>query len=361
MDNASGSRAPAGPVPRHSPSTLYPHHGPGPHPQLLDHRAHRPRQVDAGRPHPRADPHGRRAGDARAAARLDGPGARARDHDQGAGGARVLHRPRRADLPAAPDRHPRPRGLHVRGLALAGRVRGGAARRGRLPGRGGADGREHVPGGGVRAGADPVPEQDRPPRRRAGAGGRRSERADGRAAGVDPADQREDRRGRAGRAGGADRARAAPRGRPRGARAGADLRLRVRPVPRRDRLHPRGRRRVPQGRADPRDGDGDRGGHRRHRLLQPADDAHRPARGGGGGLPDHGSEGRHPAARRRHAHHAGEGRGVRFALGRTRLGRRGHRAAARLPGGEADGLLRPVPDRLGRPTRTCATRWRSWC
>ena len=48
--------------------------------------------------------------------------------------------------------------------------------------------------------------------------------------------------------------RAAARRRPRRAAARADLRLRVRPVPRRDRLHPRRRRHVPQGRGDPRDG-----------------------------------------------------------------------------------------------------------
>ncbi len=44
-----------------------------------------------------------------------------------------------------------------------------------------------------------------------------------------------------------------------------------------------------------------RGGHRRHRLLQPADDAHRPARGRRGRLPDHRPEGRHAAAGGRHA------------------------------------------------------------
>ena len=37
------------------------HGRPGPHPQLLDHRPHRPREVDAGRPHPRDDPHRRPA------------------------------------------------------------------------------------------------------------------------------------------------------------------------------------------------------------------------------------------------------------------------------------------------------------
>ena len=46
-----------------------------------------------------------------------------------------------------------------------------------------------------------------------------------------------------------------PSGEPRRAAARAHLRLRVRPVPRRDRLHPGRRRRLPQGRADPRDGD----------------------------------------------------------------------------------------------------------
>ena len=42
--------------------------------------------------------------------------------------------------------------------------------------------------------------------------------------------------------------------RPRRPAARADLRLRVRPVPRRGRLHPRRRRRLSQGRGDPRDG-----------------------------------------------------------------------------------------------------------
>ena len=58
---------------------------------------------------------------------------------------------RRRDLPAAPDRHARARRLHLRGLALAGGLRGRAAGRRRLAGRRGADGREHLPGGRVRA------------------------------------------------------------------------------------------------------------------------------------------------------------------------------------------------------------------
>ncbi len=279
-------------------------HGPSQDPQLLDHRAHRPRQVDARRSHPRAHPHGFRPRYARAAARLDGPRARARDHDQGAGRARVLHRQGRGHLPAAPDRHAGARRLHLRGLALARGVRGRAARRRRGAGGGGADGREHLPRGRIRPRADPLPEQDRLARRRARAGGGGSERSDRRADRGDPADQRQDGCGRGRGAGGADRARAAALGRPEGAPAGADLRLRVRPVPRRDRLHQGCRRCVQEGRGDPRDGDRDRGGHRRHRCVQPADDADRPAGGGRGRLPDHRPQGRYAAARRRHADHA---------------------------------------------------------
>ncbi len=58
-----------------------------------------------------------------------------------------------------------------------------------------------------------------------------------------------------------------PSGDPQAPAAGADLRLGVRPVPRRDRLHPRRRRYVSQGRGDPRDGDKHGGRHRRHRRA----------------------------------------------------------------------------------------------
>ena len=136
----------------------------GPHPQLLDHRPHRPRQVDPGRSHPRAHRGGRPAQAHAAAARLDGPRARARDHDQGAGRAGRLRRRRRRDLPPAPDRHPRPRRLLLRGLAQPRRLRGGAAGRRRRPGRRGADRRQHLRGGRGRARADPGAEQGRPAR-----------------------------------------------------------------------------------------------------------------------------------------------------------------------------------------------------
>ncbi len=140
-----GSRA-GGPV-RVAPAASrrpYPVHPHGTHPELLDHRPHRPRQVDARGPHPRAD-RGRRRALARAAdARLDGARARARDHDQGAGGPRRLPGGRRPDLPPAPDRHPGARGLLLRGLAQPRRLRGRSAGRRRRPGRRGPDRRQRL-------------------------------------------------------------------------------------------------------------------------------------------------------------------------------------------------------------------------
>ena len=65
------------------------------HPQLLDHRPHRPRQIDAGRPHPRGHRRAHRARDARAVPRQDGHRARARDHHQGADRPPHVHRRRR--------------------------------------------------------------------------------------------------------------------------------------------------------------------------------------------------------------------------------------------------------------------------
>ena len=135
----------------------------------------------------------------------------------------------------------------------------------------------------------------------------------------------------------ADRARPAAEGRSRPAAPRADLRLRVRPVPRRDRLHPGRRRHVHQGRGDPRDAGGHRGRDRRHRLLHAADDVGRRAPRRRGRVPDHRHQGRDPAARRRHAHDQAQS---------------GRRAAARLPRGQADGVLRPVPDRVRRLPRS---------
>ena len=244
-----------------------------PRPQLLDHRPHRPWEVDPGRSHPRAHRGPRRAPDARAGARLDGPRARARDHDQGAGGAGRVHGRRRRDLPPAPDRHPRARRLLLRGLPLARRLRGRPARRRRRAGRRGADRRQHLRGDRGRPRADPGPQQGRPAERRARAGGGRDRR---------PARHRRRRRDpHLGEDGGGRRpacsrrsssASRRPHGEPEAPAAGADLRLRVRPVPRRRRLPADDRRLLLQARADQGDAERHAGRDRRDRLLPAEDD-----------------------------------------------------------------------------------------
>ena len=113
----------------------------------------------------------RQAGHARTGARLDGPRARARDHDQGAGGARRLEGPR-----AQPDRHARSRRLHLRGVALAPGVRRGAARGRRGAGNRGADARERLPRDRERARDRPGRQQDRPAAGRPGRRRRSSSR-----------------------------------------------------------------------------------------------------------------------------------------------------------------------------------------
>ena len=95
-------------------------HRPGAHPQLLHHRPHRPRQVDAGRPDAAAHRRGRRPADARAVPRPDGHRARARHHHQEPGRPDAVDGPRgRPDRRAGRaqhDRHPGPRRLHLRGV-----------------------------------------------------------------------------------------------------------------------------------------------------------------------------------------------------------------------------------------------------
>ena len=71
-------------------------------------------------------------------------------------------------------------------------------------------------------------------------------------------------------------------------------------------------------------------------FFTPADDPGQGAARRRGGLPHHRHQGRERAPRRRHA---------------DDQARRRHRAAARLPRGQADGVLRPVPDRLRRLSR----------
>ena len=178
-------------------------HRPRDHPQLLHHRAHRPRQVDAGRPDAAAHRRRRRAGRAGAVPRPDGHRARARHHHQepgrpdavdGAGGQR---RGRRAgQLRAQHDRHPGPRGLHLRGVALAGGLRGRRAARRRGAGDRGPDPRQPLPRHRCRPAHHPGAEQDRPAQRQPGEVRRRAGR-DHRLRRVGGAPgQREDRRGR---------------------------------------------------------------------------------------------------------------------------------------------------------------------
>ena len=133
-----------------------------PHPQLLHRGAHRPRQVDAGRPPARGHPHGRRPRHARPVPRQDGPRARTRHHDQGAVGPPAARR-----LRAEPDRHARARGLHLRGLAVARGLRGRGAARRRRAGPRGPDARELPPRARRRPRDRAGHQQDRPAGRRA--------------------------------------------------------------------------------------------------------------------------------------------------------------------------------------------------
>ena len=159
-----------------------------------------------------------------------------------------------------------------------------------------------------------------------------------------PAHQREDGRGRHRRPGGDRRPGAAAGGRRVRAAARADLRLRVRPVPRRHRLHPRRRRRPAQGRGHPRDGGRDRGGHRRPRLLHAGHAPRAGAARGRGRLPHHGPQGRHEAPRGRHAHDPPPRRRPRRC-----------RATATSSRWSCAGSSRSTPT----TTPTCATRSRS--
>ena len=120
----------------------------------------------------------------------------------------------------------------------------------------------------------------------------RGRRADRRHARARPAHLGEDGR-RASRAAGRDRrADSAADRRSRRACARADLRLVVRPVPRRRRVRPRDRRRVPAARAAARDGDGHALRGAGDRLHGAGDAPGRRAHRGRGRLRDHGPQGR---------------------------------------------------------------------
>ena len=126
--------------------------------------------------------------------------------------------------------------------------------------------------------------------------------------------------------------------------AGADLRLLLRPVPRRRRLRAGRRRRVPAARGAARDGARHalRGAGDRRDVAR--DDAAQGAHGRRGRIRDHGAEGRVGATGRRHAH------------GRQAAGRRGACRATRTSSRWCSpGSSRPTPT----TTRSCATRSRS--
>ncbi len=202
------------------------------HPELLDHRAHRSRQVHARGPPARGDRHGEPAGGPGAVPRQHGAGARARDHHQGPDRPHALSGPRRRRVRAEPDRHAGARRLRLRGLALPGRLRGRDPGRRREPGRRGADARQRLPGARSRSRDHPRHQQDRPALGRRGGGAARDRggdraRRDRRGPRLGQGGRRHRRDPRAGRQPGAPAAR-----RPGGAAQGDRLRLLVRLVPR---------------------------------------------------------------------------------------------------------------------------------
>ena len=168
--------------------------------------------------------------------------------------ALTLHGARRPGLQPQPDRHAGPRRLRLRGLALARRLRGRAARRRRLAGRGGADRRQLLHGDRAGRHRRTRAEQDRPAVRRARSGdrgdrGHHRHPGAGRAAG-----KCQDRRGRRRHPRGGDRAHSAAEGRSGGAAAGADHRFVVRQLRRRRDARPRDAGDAEAARQDPADG-----------------------------------------------------------------------------------------------------------
>ena len=301
----------------------------GPHPQLLHHRPHRPRQVDARRPPHPALRGGGGPGVPRPDPRLHGPRTGARDHDQGEHRHPAVHRQGREDVRAQPDRHARARRLLPRGAPLADELRGRVAGGRRLAGGGSADGREPVSRDGVRAHGGAGDQQDRPAVRRRGPGdGGDRPRPRARPVRVDPG-LGQDGHGHRRPAGGDRHEASSAQGRPAGAAEGAALRRPVRLLSRR-RAAGAALRRHAEG-PDPRAADalGCRAQGRGGRQPDPQAGAGARAVGGGGGLRARGHEEPRRSGHRRHAH-------------RGRPARRG--AGSRLSRGEARRLLVDLPD-----------------
>ena len=251
----------------------------------------------------------------------------------------------RRDLPPPPDRHARSRRLLLRSLAQPRRLRRGAAGRRRRPGGRGADRRQHLSRDRERPRADPGHQQGGPARRRARTGGRRDLRPARHRPGRHPPDLGEDRRGRARGARGDRRAGPAAERRAEGPAAGPDLRLRVRPVPRRDRLRADDGRQLREARADPRHADRHRGRTSTTSASSGLNDPGRGDRGGRGRLRDHRHQGRRQAAGRRHPD-------------RPRRARRPNRwrATAKSSRWSSAACSRSTPT----ATRTCATPSTRW-
>ena len=275
---------------------------------------------------------GRPARHARPVPRLDGPRARAGHHHQAPVGPARLPRPRHQ-----PHRHARPRRLRLRGVAVAGRVRGRHPAGRRRPGHRGPDAGQLLPGPRERPRDRRRAQQDRPAGRRARplrGRDREGARHPGRR---DPAHQRQDRRGRRRAARRRHRAHPAADRRRRRAAAGADLRLALRPVPRRRLVGPGHERR--------RCATGSRLRFMQAGAIHDADEIgvrapHQPpvaALGPGeigyliAGIKD-----------------VGEARSGETV---TEAGRPAAEAARGLPRPQADGVLRPLPDRRRRVRR----------
>ena len=192
---------------------------PGADPQLLHHRAHRPRQVHARRPDAPADRRGRRSGRCALSTSTGWTSSAS---------AASRSSPRRSGCPGRPDRrgsgqhahpehdrHPGPRRLHLRGLPLARRLRGHGPAGRRRPGHRGPDPRQPLPGDGERPHDHPGAQQDRPAGRaagevRRGAGEPDRLRPRRRAAGLRQDRRRRGRAARPGRQGRARRRSASP-------------------------------------------------------------------------------------------------------------------------------------------------------
>ena len=180
--------------------------------------------------------------------------ARARHHHQGAERHALLRRARRAALPAQHDRHPGPRRLLLRGVALAGGLRRRAAGGRCLPGRRGAERRQllHRHRAGARSGAGH--QQDRPALGRPGQGhARRSRRSSASRRRMRCASAPRPARACRSCSSGSSSASRRRKGDPEAPAAGADHRLLVRQLRGRGLAGARHERQPQDGRQDPRD------------------------------------------------------------------------------------------------------------